>query len=252
MIRVKRNCPPFVKRLNISGPFRSGTGLARSGFVDLYNSGFGSHTGAEMPGGGPILSGSRFGPNPGLSHEMGGPSGSSLENELTFVRAELAQARADLARGNNEQGQQPARMGTSHPSIVRRLNFNTPTPGPSRPSLMPRSRNDYEVNTDLIRGIVAELQTLRDQYAKIPGVPAPLEQAAPESYADSPFAYHISLVEIPKKFAVPNIKSYNGIEDPVEHVAQYKQRMTTIPIPATMREACFCKGFGSTLSGPAL
>ncbi|XP_010695646.1 uncharacterized protein LOC104908250 [Beta vulgaris subsp. vulgaris] len=48
------------------------------------------------------------------------------------------------------------------------------------------------------------------------------------------------------------MKLYDGTTDPNDHVAQYKQRMITISIPKNMREACMCKGFGSTLIGPAL
>jgi len=67
-----------------------------------------------------------------------------------------------------------------------------------------------------------------------------------------PFDDAIAIMEIPKKFSVPNMKLYDGSSDPQEHVAQYKQRMFTIPIPGKMREACMCKGFGSTLTEPAL
>ncbi|XP_074342635.1 uncharacterized protein LOC141680260 [Apium graveolens] len=48
------------------------------------------------------------------------------------------------------------------------------------------------------------------------------------------------------------MKQYDGSSDPQEHIAQYKQRMFTVPIPRKYREPCMCKGFGSTLIGPAL
>jgi hypothetical protein len=35
-------------------------------------------------------------------------------------------------------------------------------------------------------------------------------------------------------------------------VAQYRERMEINPIPADVKEACLCKGFGSTLTGPTL
>ena len=87
---------------------------------------------------------------------------------------------------------------------------------------------------------------------RIPGVPKPLEKATPTSYADSPFCDNIALLEIPKRFTVPTMKSYDGSADPLEHIAQYKQRMFTVPITKDLREACMSKGFGSTLTGPAL
>ncbi|XP_057246818.1 uncharacterized protein LOC104908818 [Beta vulgaris subsp. vulgaris] len=100
--------------------------------------------------------------------------------------------------------------------------------------------------------IQQRLQQLEDMIARIPGVPRPMEKATPNSYADSPFADPIALIEVPKRFSVPSMKLYDGTADPNDHVAQYKQRMITILIPKNMREACMCKGFGSTLTGPAL
>ena len=97
-----------------------------------------------------------------------------------------------------------------------------------------------------------ELQALKELVQRIPGVPKPLEKATPLSYADSPFCDSIAMVETPKRFAVPAMKAYDGTTDPQEHVAQYKQRMFTVPITKELREACMCKGFGSTLTGPAL
>lgn len=72
------------------------------------------------------------------------------------------------------------------------------------------------------------------------------------SYADSPFADDIALIDIPKRFFVPNMEMYDGSTDPQEHIAQYKQRMFTVPIPRELREPCMCKGFGSTLTGLTL
>lgn len=97
-----------------------------------------------------------------------------------------------------------------------------------------------------------ELQDLKEIVQRIPGVPKPLEKATPTSYADCPFPDNIAMVDIPKRFTVPPMKSYDGTGDPQEHIAQYKQRMFTVPITREMREPCMCKGFGSTLTGPAL
>ena len=40
--------------------------------------------------------------------------------------------------------------------------------------------------------------------------------------------------------------------DPNNHVTQYKQQMLTVVIQKELREATMCKGFSSTLTGPAL
>ena len=79
-----------------------------------------------------------------------------------------------------------------------------------------------------------------------------MEQADLDSFADSPFVERIAGTEIPKEFKMPTIKSYDGTTDPQEHVAAYKQKMQVISGTHDSREAQMCKGFGSTLSGPAL
>ncbi|XP_048635897.1 uncharacterized protein LOC125609080 [Brassica napus] len=55
-----------------------------------------------------------------------------------------------------------------------------------------------------------------------------------------------------QKFSFPSIKMYDGTGDPDDHIAQYKQRMLAVALPKESREATMCKGFGSTLIGPAL
>ncbi|KAL0886329.1 hypothetical protein Bca101_010312 [Brassica carinata] len=57
---------------------------------------------------------------------------------------------------------------------------------------------------------------------------------------------------MPRKFSFPSIKTYNGTNDPNDHIAQYKQRMLAVALPKESCEATMCKGFGSTLIGPAL
>ncbi|KAF2557478.1 hypothetical protein F2Q68_00015071 [Brassica cretica] len=57
---------------------------------------------------------------------------------------------------------------------------------------------------------------------------------------------------MPRKFSFPSVKAYDGTTDPDDHVAQYRQRMLAVALPKGSREATMCKGFGSTLTGPAL
>ena len=84
------------------------------------------------------------------------------------------------------------------------------------------------------------------------GVAPLIRKSNPDSYADTPFTYEITLVEMPRKFSFPNMKAYDGTSDPDDHVAQYIQRMLAVALPKESREATMCKGFSSTLTGPAL
>ncbi|KAF3554575.1 hypothetical protein F2Q69_00013611 [Brassica cretica] len=86
---------------------------------------------------------------------------------------------------------------------------------------------------------------------RLPGVGPSIRRSNPDSYADTPFAEEIASVEMPRKFSFPSIKMYDGTGDPDDHM-QYKQRMLAVALPKESREATMCKGFGSTLVGPAL
>ena len=83
-------------------------------------------------------------------------------------------------------------------------------------------------------------------------MPALIKKSSVNSYADSLFTDNIALVEMPRKYSFPNMKLYDEMTDLDDHIAQYKQRMFKIAIPRDLREVCMCKGFGSSLIGPAL
>lgn len=51
---------------------------------------------------------------------------------------------------------------------------------------------------------------MQEMILKIPGVPPLLLKPTPEKYADTPFALHIAMVEIPIRCAVPAMKLYDG------------------------------------------
>ncbi|XP_074315499.1 uncharacterized protein LOC141651699 [Silene latifolia] len=63
-----------------------------------------------------------------------------------------------------------------------------------------------------------------------------MEEVAPESYANSPFIDEIARVDLPKKFVIPSIRNYDGISDPQNHVAFYKQKMLAASIPSEFRQ----------------
>ncbi|KAF3485524.1 hypothetical protein F2Q69_00052345 [Brassica cretica] len=89
-------------------------------------------------------------------------------------------------------------------------------------------------------------------YERLPGVAPPIRKSKPDSYADTHFTDEITLIEMPRKFSFPSIKAYNGTADPDDHVAKYRQRMLDVALPKGSREATMCKGFSSTMTGPAL
>ncbi|KAL5748031.1 hypothetical protein ACOSQ2_025328 [Xanthoceras sorbifolium] len=76
---------------------------------------------------------------------------------------------------------------------------------------------------------------------------APIKKSLINSFANSPFVDAIAFVKISRKFSFPNIKQYDGMTDPDDHIAQYHQRMFMAAIPRDQWEAYMCKGFGSNL-----
>ncbi|XP_038681007.1 uncharacterized protein LOC119981940 [Tripterygium wilfordii] len=93
---------------------------------------------------------------------------------------------------------------------------------------------------------------LRGDIDKLTKAPPALAKINANCYTGSPFVDNIYQTDLPHRFSVPSMKLYNGTDDPEDHVAHYKLKMGAIAIPYGMHETCMCKGFGSTLTGPAL
>ncbi|XP_074314427.1 uncharacterized protein LOC141649642 [Silene latifolia] len=84
--------------------------------------------------------------------------------------------------------------------------------------------------------VVQEIKKLHEKFEKISGVPITMEEDAPDSYADSPFVDEIAKVDLPKKFVVPSMRTYDGTSYPQNHVAFYKQKMLAASIPSGYRQ----------------
>ena len=114
------------------------------------------------------------------------------------------------------------------------------------------ANHGFVQDTGINQAMAKELQKLRDIISNVPGVVKPIPEIPDESHKISRFAPPICDAEIPKRLQIPTMKLYDGSTDPEEHVAQYRERMEINPIPERLKEACLCKGFGSTLTGSAL
>ncbi|KAJ0840874.1 hypothetical protein HanPSC8_Chr14g0623981 [Helianthus annuus] len=114
------------------------------------------------------------------------------------------------------------------------------------------TNHGFMQDTSINHAMARELQKLKDMISSVPGVVKPIPEIADGSHKVSRFAPPICDAEIPKRFHIPTMKLYDGTTDPEEHIAQYRERMEINPIPERLKEACLCKGFGSTLTGSAL
>ncbi|XP_056847442.1 uncharacterized protein LOC130498105 [Raphanus sativus] len=112
--------------------------------------------------------------------------------------------------------------------------------------------SDSALAAYLERVVSERFGTIQPMVERLPGVAPPIRRSNQGSYSDTPFVEEIALVDMLRKFSFPSIKMYEGTGDPDNHIAQYKQHMLAVAIPRDAREATMCKGFGSTLTGPAL
>jgi hypothetical protein len=63
----------------------------------------------------------------------------------------------------------------------------------------------------------------------------------------SPFTERVMAIQLPDKFKIPAIQAYTGIEDPTEHLDNYKMHMDLQGTPQEMA----CRAFPLTFSGSA-
>ncbi|XP_056850812.1 uncharacterized protein LOC130500119 [Raphanus sativus] len=93
----------------------------------------------------------------------------------------------------------------------------------------------------LERVVSERFGTIQSMVERLPGAAPPIRRSNQGSYSDTPFVEEIASVEMPQKCSFPSIKMYEGIGDPDNHIAQYKQRMLAVAIPRDARKATIDK-----------
>ena len=64
---------------------------------------------------------------------------------------------------------------------------------------------------------------------------------------DSPFTVFVNSFPLPQKFRMPQIESYDGAKDPLDHLESFK---TLMHLQGVANES-MCRAFHTTLKGPA-
>ena len=75
------------------------------------------------------------------------------------------------------------------------------------------------------------------------GVGTNVMKKALSQISKSPFTRRIERAKLPRRFHQPTFAMYNGRTDPIEHVSQFKQKMTV----HSQDEALLCRVFPSSL-----
>ena len=65
---------------------------------------------------------------------------------------------------------------------------------------------------------------------------------------ESPFTAEVLRYPLPAKFRMPQVETFNGVKDPVDHLNTYKNQMELHGYQDPVR----CRAFATTLKGPAL
>ena len=94
------------------------------------------------------------------------------------------------------------------------------SPGIGATPLPTSGSNILSSPSTMLEQVVAKRFT--EMEAMIHRILTPIKKSLPHSYTDSPFVDSITLVEMPKKFSFPNMKMYDGRNDPTNYIASYK------------------------------
>ena len=65
---------------------------------------------------------------------------------------------------------------------------------------------------------------------------------------ESPFTAEVLRYPLPAKFRMPQVKAFDGVKDPVDHLNTYKNQMEFHGYQDPVR----CRAIATTLKGPAL
>ena len=202
---------------------------------------------------------------------MASGSNSSVPNSMEEMKAALMKAQAEL-KASMEQNMKLTESESvlrkelesaksSHKSNRRSLAMDPCFLDFGEEPLTGDNQSDEEAEEDALPNLGSDIATtllaqnrkLMRMIHKIPGAPVPVDVEAIDGYSQSPFVEDISKAQIPERLNIPAMpKLYDGTTDPLDHVAQYKQRMWQLSIPQELMEATLCKSFGATLCGPAL
>ena len=77
---------------------------------------------------------------------------------------------------------------------------------------------------------------------------APVSMDALVQQTESPFTAGVMHFPLPAKFRMPQIETFDGTKDPVDHLNTYKNQMDLLGYQDPVR----CRAFALTLKGPAL
>ena len=97
--------------------------------------------------------------------------------------------------------------------------------------------------------IIAEMQVMKEQMEVMMNalkgrVSSNLDDLV--NKIDSPFTLSVNSFPLPQKFRMPQIESYDGVKDPLDHLETFKTLMHLQGV----QDEIMCRAFPTTLKGP--
>ena len=138
----------------------------------------------------------------------------------------------DNQEDSSERGEPERLEGSNAPSRLERQNLSLPSFMNAPPS-----------------PIIAEMQAMNEQMKVMMNtlkgqVSSNLDDLVNKT--DSPFTPSINSFPLPQKFRMPQIESYDGVKDPLDHLETFKTLMHLQGVPNEI----MCRAFPTTLKGP--
>ena len=98
--------------------------------------------------------------------------------------------------------------------------------------------------------VLAEMQAMKEQMEVMMNalkgrVSSDLDDLV--NRTDSPFTIPVNSYPLPQKFRMPQVDSYDGVKDPLDHLETFKTLMHLQGVP----DEIMCRDFPTTLRGAA-
>ena len=152
------------------------------------------------------------------------------QHNLDIPRGAEAEAESSRARGH---GPQPALEEEGNGAALGTRELHHPQPGAEEQSWEQRFRS---------------LQQELGRVKKVVKGRAPDTMDTLVQQTESPFTAEVLRYPLPAKFRMPQVETFDGVKDPVDHLNTYKNQMELHGYQDPVR----CRAFATTLKGPAL
>ena len=148
-----------------------------------------------------------------------------LQEQLNQKNAAVNNQGADQEGNSAERRNQDGSQGSNAPSRPVRRDVNIPTPTDTTP-----------------QSIIVEMQAIKEQMDVMMNalkgrVSSDLDDLV--NRTDSPFTTTVNSFPLPNKFRMPNMDSYDGVRDPLDHLETFKTLMHLQGVA----DAIMCRAF---------